>query len=99
MEQTAFIRIVSPEIVEFLQNNGFICATPDIEYYINKKGFGIATCIGKYYNTGKSEPNVEKIFVVITEYIFDITDPHRTWNCDGRVDCKKDIEKFKQLCV
>lgn len=54
------------------------------------------------YNIHNIKPNSECIAtsyvnenaVGIYEEQFDTTNPHRTWNCSGRIDCKDNEELF-----
>lgn len=90
--QSAFIRIVSSEIIDFLLSEGFSGTTPTINF--DAQGlYGIATSVINVINV------TEKYFTIIPQVLFDNINPHITWNTYERIDCGKDIERFKQFCL
>lgn len=84
MSKPAFIRKVSKELIDLLRSQGYSGMYNSNSDY---EGCGIATsCI-----SGK------KRFRIIYISSFDETNPHRTWNCAGRIDCKEDDFMFVDL--
>ena len=66
--------------------------TSDLREKLYKLGYNISNitsnseCIATSY--------VNDNAVGINEEQFDTTNPHRTWNCAGRIDCKDNEELF-----
>lgn len=92
--ESAFIRIVSSDIIDLLISEGFSGTVQDLHFDKHDK-YGIATSIIR----SPFGDVTEKYFTIITQEVFDDTNPNRTWNTPERIDCEKDIEKFKQFCL
>lgn len=83
---TCFLRKVTKEaILELLELGYTTDKYPLDENLQNNKEFGIAT-------------SVCGTFSIIRVELFDSKDPHTTWNCAGRIDCKDNAELFLSLC-
>lgn len=69
--------------------------TPELRKKLEKLGYKSRTisnndklCLATTAN------NVYAKYTIITNEMFDSVDPHRTWNCAGRIDCGTNEELF-----
>lgn len=69
--------------------------TPELRKKLEKLGYKSRTisnndklCLATTAN------NVYAKYTIITNEMFDSVDPHRTWNCAGRIDCRTNEELF-----
>lgn len=81
--QPAFIRKNTPELQKKLEELGY---KPSRIIFDNEK-LCIATAVNGEY----------AMYTNITEEMFDDTNPHRTWNCAGRIDCETNEEVFLSI--
>lgn len=80
---SCFIRKNTPELRKKLEKLGYNHPTDVIE----DERFCIAT----------SQVNCN--YHIIVKEVFDDTNPHRTWNCAGRIDCGTNEELFIALAA
>lgn len=84
--QPAFIRKNTPEIQKKLQEIGY---KPTRIIFDDNKNLCIATAVCSDYSK----------YTNITNEMFDDTNPNRTWNCAGRVDCGTNEELFLAIAA
>lgn len=72
--------------------------TPELRKKLEKLGYKSRTisnndklCLATTAN------NVYAKYTIITNEMFDSVDPHRTWNCAGRIDCGTNEELFLSI--
>ena len=80
----AFIRKNTPELRKKLEKLGYKSRTIS-----NNDKLCLATTAN----------NVYAKYTIITNEMFDSVDPHRTWNCAGRIDCGTNEELFLALAA
>ena len=74
--------------------------TPELRKKLEKLGYKSRTisnndklCLATAAN------NVYAKYTIITNEMFDSVDPHRTWNCAGRIDCGTNEELFLAIAA
>lgn len=74
--------------------------TPELRKKLEKLGYKSRTisnndklCLATTAN------NVYDKYTIITNEMFDSVDPHRTWNCAGRIDCGTNEELFLAIAA
>ncbi len=74
--------------------------TPELRKKLEKLGYKSRTisnndklCLATTAN------NVYAKYTIITNEMFDSVDPHRTWNCAGRIDCGTNEELFLAIAA
>lgn len=80
----AFIRKNTPELRKKLEKLGYKSRTIS-----NNDKLCLATTAN----------NVYAKYTIITNEMFDSVDPHRTWNCAGRIDCGTNEELFLAIAA
>ena len=80
----AFIRKNTPELRKKLEKLGYKSRTIS-----NNDKLCLATAAN----------NVYAKYTIITNEMFDSVDPHRTWNCAGRIDCSVNEELFLAIAA
>lgn len=92
----AFIRLVTEDLINYLFNQGYSSnvSNRSIDSLDDIKDFGIATSI---IPIAFDKVFYELKYTIIPISSFDNTNPHRSWNTAGRIDCGTDIENFKRI--
>lgn len=74
--------------------------TPELRKKLEKLGYKSRTisnndklCLATTAN------NMYAKYTIITNEMFDSVDPHRTWNCAGRIDCGTNEELFLAIAA
>lgn len=74
--------------------------TPELRKKLEKLGYKSRTisnndklCLATTAN------NVYAKYTIITNEMFDSVDPHKTWNCAGRIDCGTNEELFLAIAA
>lgn len=74
--------------------------TPELRKKLEKLGYKSRTISNndKLY-LATTANNVYAKYTIITNEMFDSVDPHRTWNCAGRIDCGTNEELFLAIAA
>ena len=81
----------------FIQSAFIRKNTPELRKKLDDLGYESSKAIFDNENLRIATSSTNGMYTIITNEMFDDTNPHTTWNCAGRIDCGTNEERFLSI--